>query len=209
MAEPSQAFRSTPVRRRPMTTLRTDATQDELTAFLTSWPPGIGRLETEDGDLYGLLIRRGDDVVWCHAAVFTDTADVMDLAERASHAVVEALVHADDAPLAATAFVVGEGDSLRAGVAVIAFADDAPEHPGAARAPVAQALVSRVSATVAANPSALRAVPIDEIGTYRLQAMVTTTGLVWVARTPPDSLLKDVLPDDLLHLPCVAFAEED
>jgi hypothetical protein len=193
--------------------LRTEATPDELSAFLLAWPPGIGRLEDEEGaDLFGLLMRRGEDVVWCNAGVFDAVADPMDLAERASRAVVGNLAEGTRSPMGAAAFVREAGDDYRVGVAVFAFSDDAVDQPGAGCGEEARALVDAVAQTVGVPISGIRPVPYDQIGTYRLQLMVTSAGLAYVSRTLPAE--KDdmwhVLRNrtDIVHLPCVGFVDD-
>jgi hypothetical protein len=193
--------------------LRTEATPDELSAFLSAWPPGIGRLEDEEGaDLYGLLMRRGEDVVWCNAGVFDAVDDPMDLAERASRAVVGHLVEGTSSPMAAAAFVRKAGEEYRVGIAVFAFSDDAADKPGSGHAEEARALVDAVAQTVGVPISGIRPVPYDQIGTYRLQMMVTSAGLAYVSRTlPPEKDdLWHVLGNrtDLVHLACVGFVDD-
>lgn len=193
--------------------LRTQATPDELSAFLSAWPPGIGRLEDEGGaDLYGLLMRRGADVVWCNAAVFDAVDDAMDLAERASRAVVGTLVEGTRSPMGAAAFVRESAEGLRVGVAVFAFSDDAEDTPGAGHADEARALIDAVAQIVSVPISRIQAVPYDQIGTYRLQVMVTSAGLAYVSRLLPDPAdqLWHVLGGrtDVVHLPCVGFVDD-
>lgn len=193
--------------------LRIEPTPDELSAFLSAWPPGIGRLEDEEGaDLYGLLMRRGEDVVWCNAAVFDAVEDPMDLAERASRAVVGNLVEGTRSPMAAAAFVRKAGDAYRVGLAVFAFSDDAADQPGAGHAEEARALVDAVAQTVGVPISGIRPMPYDQIGTYRLQFMVTTVGFAYVSRSlpPENDDLWHVLSNrtDLVHLPCVGFVDD-
>lgn len=195
----------------PRPPARTEPTADEIHAFLAAWPPGIARLQREDGgDAYGLLMRRAEEVVWATAGRFEAPVDPVDLAERASRAVLEALAAAEP-PVGAAAWVRPEPSGLGVGVAVFAFGEDEPERPGAGRRGVAEALLDAVAAAVDAPLVERGPVPYEALGTFRLEALRTEAGLLWVdpSPRPADDPAWDALGlEEVVHLPSVGFVDE-
>ncbi len=199
----------------PRPTVRTDVQPDDLAAFLASWPPGLTRLETEEGvDVYGIVLRRGDGTVWGTAATWPPGDDAADRADEAARAVLIALAQHEGEPLAAAAFVRPHGDTLEAGVVVFAF-DGASATPGADRPVEAAALLRQVADRVGAPLSVSVPTPFDRLGRFHLEAVASHIGLLMVPvglREDDDPVweeLGELGVFDIPHLPSVGFVEED
>lgn len=190
--------------------IRTEPTADDTTAFLACWPPGIARLQTDSGDLFGLVMRRGDAVVWATAATWPAGDDASSLANAAAASLLSVLSATEHAPLGAAAFVRQVGESLEAGVAVFAF-EEGSVQPGADRREHAQAVLDGVSAKVGTALGPASATPYDALGRFHLEAMASAAGLLIVSpqvRGTSDAAWQAVAGDEVAHFPSVGFVDE-
>ena len=196
----------------PRPVIVTEPSPEHLRAFLASWPPGIGRLQTTEGDVFGLLMRRGPDVVWCRAGMFDAVDDPFELADRAARAVLCAMADRRDETFGATAFMVGEEGAERVGIAVFTFDEATGDTPGAGGGERADGFARAVAQVLGVSLGEMAPRPYDTIGTYRLQGMATAQGLLFVGRVLPDDddPVWQEWPSDapIVHLPSVGFVEE-
>jgi hypothetical protein len=196
-------------------TVRTQIDPDDLAAFLASWPPGLTRLETEEGtDVYGIILRRGDGTVWGTAATWAPGDHAFDQADHAARAVLVALAKHRGEPLAAAAFVRPNGDAFEAGVVVFAF-DGSSSTPGAERPIEAESLLRGVAERVGAPLSASTPTPFDALGRFHLEGIASHRGLLLVPvglRDDDDPVWAELFDAGVVsapHLPSVGFVEED
>ena len=190
--------------------IRTEPTADDNNAFLACWPPGIARLETEQGDAYGLVMRKGEARVWASAATWPASDDAPSQADAVAAAVLTVLAETDGAPLGAAAFVRPAGSSLEVGVAVFAFAEGST-RPGADRPEHAQAVFDAVAERVGEPLGAAQAVPYDELGRFHLEAMASSAGVLLVSpqvRAASDPTWAGIAQQEFVHFPSVGFVDE-